>query len=156
MHWKRPHHARWLAACVLAFLLAGYVGGFSVPVGTVFLIIFSVGAVLLGSDTSAGGAGNVVQPSDRGPDECVADVDHGGALESDAADDVSAEDVSTEGVDVTGSDVTRSDDAGSGPSAGAGDCADPDEWPSLDDSAGPAGDPDPGDEFRSPDAREFF
>ena len=41
MRWKRPHHARWLAACVLAFLLAGYFGGFSFPVGVTFSAMYT-------------------------------------------------------------------------------------------------------------------
>ncbi|HPZ94445.1 MAG: hypothetical protein E6Q56_01080 [Mycobacterium sp.] len=64
MSWKRPHHTRWLVACALAFLAAGNVGGFSFPVGMVFLVIFVVGAVLLSADETGGGIASGMDGSD--------------------------------------------------------------------------------------------
>ena len=108
MHWKRPHHVRWLAACVLAFLLTGYGGGFTVPVGTVFLIIFLVGAVLLSSDASECDVTGSVTGSDTGSDT-------GSVTESEAGagpDDSPSPDDSIEtGDEPNPGDVSRSPDA---------------------------------------------
>lgn len=50
MRWKRPHHTRWLAACLLGLLISSVVGGFSLRVAAVFVVIFGVGAALLNLD----------------------------------------------------------------------------------------------------------
>lgn len=50
MRWKRPYHTRWLAACLLALILSTLVGGFSLGVAAVFLVIFLAGAALLNLD----------------------------------------------------------------------------------------------------------
>ena len=50
MRWTRPHHTRWLVACVLALLISTLVGGFSLRVIFVFAVIFFAGAALLNPD----------------------------------------------------------------------------------------------------------
>lgn len=46
-------HRWWLGACVVALLLASWVGGFSVAVTAVFVVIYLTGVTLVGSDDEA-------------------------------------------------------------------------------------------------------
>jgi hypothetical protein len=39
----------WLAACVVALILASWMGGFTVLITGVFIVIFLTGAALIGS-----------------------------------------------------------------------------------------------------------
>jgi hypothetical protein len=39
----------WLATCVVALILAAWVGGFTVLITAVFIVIFLAGAALIGS-----------------------------------------------------------------------------------------------------------
>ena len=50
MRWIRPHHTRWLAACLLGLLLSVWAGGLSFTVVVVFAIIFAAGAAMLALD----------------------------------------------------------------------------------------------------------
>ena len=50
MRWIRPHHTRWLAACLLGLLLSVWVGALSFTVVLVFAIIAAAGAALIGLD----------------------------------------------------------------------------------------------------------
>ncbi len=68
MRWKRPHHSRWLAACLLAVLLSTLAGGFSLGVVAVFLVIFLTGAALLNLD-DADGAHDDPEPDESGDGE---------------------------------------------------------------------------------------
>ncbi|MGI9123597.1 MAG: hypothetical protein ACR2JM_02440 [Mycobacterium sp.] len=43
---------RWAGACILALLLANWVGGFSVVVTAVFVVIYLTGMMLIGQDTA--------------------------------------------------------------------------------------------------------
>ena len=45
--WKRPHHNRWLAACLIGLALAVLIGGFNLGLAALVVIIFAVGAVVL-------------------------------------------------------------------------------------------------------------
>ena len=47
MRWIRPHHTRWLAACVLGLLLSVWAGGISFTLVVMFAIIFAAGAALI-------------------------------------------------------------------------------------------------------------
>ncbi|MBU3707249.1 MAG: hypothetical protein FGM50_11310 [Mycobacterium sp.] len=46
----RPHHTRWLAACLLGLLLSVWAGGLSFTVVVVFAIVFAAGAALIALD----------------------------------------------------------------------------------------------------------
>ena len=48
--WKRPHHTRWLTACLIGLALAVLIGGFDFGLAALFVIIFAVGAVVLSFD----------------------------------------------------------------------------------------------------------
>lgn len=48
--WKRPHHTRWLAACLIGLVFAVLVGGFNLGLAALFVVIFAVGAVVLSLD----------------------------------------------------------------------------------------------------------
>ena len=48
--WKRPHHTRWLAACLIGLALAVLIGGFNLGLAALFVIIFAVGAAVLSLD----------------------------------------------------------------------------------------------------------
>lgn len=48
--WKRPHHTRWLAACLIGLTFAVLVGGFSLGLAALFVVIFAVGAAVLSLD----------------------------------------------------------------------------------------------------------
>ncbi|MCH9722059.1 MAG: hypothetical protein K0U67_08375 [Actinomycetia bacterium] len=44
----------WVAACVIALLLAYWAGGFSLVATTVFVAIYATGATLIGRDADTG------------------------------------------------------------------------------------------------------
>lgn len=73
MRWKRPHHTRWLAACLLALLISTLAGGFSLRVATVFLVIFVAGAALLNLDDTGQVADDRAYdyPDNDGDDDAV-------------------------------------------------------------------------------------
>lgn len=43
-------HRWWIAACVVALLLATWAGGFSLVASAVFVVIYLTGAMLIGRD----------------------------------------------------------------------------------------------------------
>jgi hypothetical protein len=64
-------HRWWLGACVAALLLASWVGGFSVAVTSVFVVIYLTGVTLIGPDEAPAGPVDVVaaEPVDIAPAE---------------------------------------------------------------------------------------
>ena len=54
MRWKRPQHSWWSGACLAGLLIAILVGGFSVPLVLVFIVLFAVGAALISLDDTVG------------------------------------------------------------------------------------------------------
>ena len=77
MRWIRPHHTRWLAACLLGLLLSVWAGGLSFTVVLVFTIIFATGAALIALDLPTVPEAEAVEEPDAGDDVVgvVADVD---------------------------------------------------------------------------------
>lgn len=67
LEWKRPHHSRWLAACLTGLVLAALAGGFNLGLAAVFVIVFAVGAAVLSLDGL--GAPRIVDPEPEPADE---------------------------------------------------------------------------------------
>lgn len=74
MRWTRPHHGRWLAACLVAFLLSGSFGGFNASIAMVFLVIFVVGAVLLSPGDAEGDLEGDAEIEGSGEDDTESEV----------------------------------------------------------------------------------
>ncbi len=70
----------WLAACVIALLLAYWAGGFSLVATFIFVVIYLTGATLIGRDEDTEEAGDT---------QDTQDTDNAGDIE--AADHVEAE-----------------------------------------------------------------
>ena len=49
--WIRPHHTRWLVACLLALLIAMWAGAATLAMAGVFVVVFAVGAALISLDS---------------------------------------------------------------------------------------------------------
>lgn len=47
MRWKRPDHTRWLAACLAGLGISAWIGGFSLSLAVIFVILFAAGAALI-------------------------------------------------------------------------------------------------------------
>jgi hypothetical protein len=45
---KQPQHIRWLGACLFGLIFATLIGGFSVIMAGVLLVVFLTGATLIG------------------------------------------------------------------------------------------------------------
>ncbi len=45
---KQPQHTRWLGACLFGLIFATLIGGFSVIMAGVLLVVFLTGATLIG------------------------------------------------------------------------------------------------------------
>lgn len=82
---SRQLRRRWLAACILAGLLANWAGGLSVVVTAVFVVIALTGFLLLGQSETVGQAVAGGEPPDEDaeprPDEDVPDPETEEGLE---------------------------------------------------------------------------
>ena len=74
MRWKRPYHDRWAAACLVGLVIAAWVGGFSLSLAVIFVIIFAVGAALITLEDPDSHPAPTTAPADEAPvDEAPAD-----------------------------------------------------------------------------------
>lgn len=73
----------WLAAGVVALLLASWAGGFSLVATFIFVVIYLTGATLIGRDEDTGDAG------DAGDAEAITEAEDN-AAEGEAEDDAEA------------------------------------------------------------------
>jgi len=64
----------WLAACVIALLLAYWAGGFSLVATFIFVVIYLTGATLIGRDQDTGDTGDAGDDAEAIP-EAEADDD---------------------------------------------------------------------------------
>lgn len=48
--WIRPHHTRWLVACLMSMGVAAWAGEASLGMVSLFAVIFAVGAALIALD----------------------------------------------------------------------------------------------------------
>jgi len=68
LQWKRPHHPRWLLACLAALIFASLAGGFSLGLAAIVAVIFAVGARLLSFD-GLGAPPSQPEPADVTPSD---------------------------------------------------------------------------------------
>lgn len=144
MRWTRPHHGRWLAACLVAFLLSGSFGGFNASIAMVFLVIFVVGAVLLSPGDAEGDLGDdaEIEDSGEGDTETEAVVD-----QQDLEADEPAADADGHGEPATGiadePDEPGDPDDPDDPDDTAADASESGTDAPSDNQSRPAGTPDP-------------
>jgi hypothetical protein len=75
----------WLAACVIALLLAYWAGGFSLVATFIFVVIYLTGATLIGRDEDTEDAGEAGDTQDTQDTENTENTDNAGAIEAEDA-----------------------------------------------------------------------